>query len=68
MLISIANFSQTVTDRANLAIAKKRVTSAFRLPDLNFTLEYFIGELGSWNGVLCDYVLRTNGWTWEFHF
>ena len=39
--ISILNFSQTVADGANLAIAnKKRVACAFRLPELNFTLDY----------------------------
>ena len=69
MRISIVNFSQTVADGANLVIAnKKRVACAFRLPELNFTLDFFIDELGSWNGVLCDYVLKTNGWTWMFHF
>ena len=32
----------------------------FRLSDLNLTLAYYKGQFGSWNGVLYDYVLRTN--------
>ena len=52
MHISIANFSQMVTDRENIAIADKGRMRAFRLPDLNLTVAYFKGQLHSWNGML----------------
>ena len=42
MHISIANFFQTVTDMANIAIVnKQRVTRTFQLPDLQFDLGLF---------------------------
>ena len=51
MHLFTVNISQTMTDRANIAICN-RVASGFQLADLNLTVTYSKGQLGCWNGVL----------------
>ena len=51
MHISAVNFSQMLTDRANILPPNRKSHVGFRLPDLNLILTYSKGQLGSWNGL-----------------